>query len=109
MHHGAGIFFEPPKAASSPALSLSARFFPRRGRARRPPACHGTRLEAAGADLTPLGAPAGKPRLTVLRWGRLVPKTEQLPKPPTVGACECPSIALRTKYRGCFHLLWQAR
>jgi hypothetical protein len=50
---------------------------------------------------------AGKPRL--IRWGRLVPKTSQLPKRPTVGACECPSIALRTKYRACVHLFWQAR
>jgi hypothetical protein len=34
-----------------------------------------------------------------LRRGRLVPKTLRLPKRPTVGACECLSLLLRTIYR----------
>jgi hypothetical protein len=52
---------------------------------------------------------AGKPRLTVLRWGRLVPKTSRLPKRPTVGACEYPSVLLRTIYRDCVHRRWRGR
>jgi hypothetical protein len=36
-------------------------------------------------------------------------KTAQLLMRPTVGACECPSIPLRIKYRDCVRRLWQVR
>jgi len=41
--------------------------------------------------------------------GRLVPKTALLLKRPTAGACEYPSVLLRTIYRDRVHRLWQAR
>jgi hypothetical protein len=39
----------------------------------------------------------------------LRPKTAPLLMRLTLEAGECPSIPLRTKYRGCVHLFWQAR
>src|SRR2546430_8388200 len=40
---------------------------------------------------------------------RVRPKTALLLMRPTVGAGECPSLLLRTKYRDCVHRLWQAQ
>jgi hypothetical protein len=46
---------------------------------------------------------------SVLMRSRAAPKTARLLRRPTVGACECPSMLLRTKYRDCVHRLWQER
>ncbi|SRR6266516_2204467 len=58
------------------------------------------RIERAQSDESP---PATAHAF--VRWLKKRPRLFAL----TVGAGECPSILLRTKYRDCVHRLWQAR
>ena len=55
---------------------------------------------------TPGPAPACRgPNLSLLLENRAGPQTAPLLRRPTVGAGECPSMPLRTKYLDCVHQL----